>query len=86
VLKQITIVAGDLEYLTFPTKVKSVGDHFAVLTRMLDPRRRIRGKIRIFCKNMLWLDVFLQLDQEAPVADEHVQWKVGLHLVNLVGS
>ena len=60
--------------------------HLAIPTRMLDPRRRIRGKICVFCENMLWLYVFLQLHQEAFVTYEHVQRKVGLHLVDLFGS
>ena len=85
-LKQISVVARDLEDLAFRAETKPGLDHFAILARMLDPRGRIRRKICVFRENMLRLDVLLQLHQEALAADEHVQRKVRLHLVDLVGS
>src|SRR5690242_591633 len=41
-LKQISVVACDLDHLAARTKAKAADDHLAVSTRMLDPGGRIR--------------------------------------------
>ena len=86
VLKQISVVAGDLVHLTLRAEIKPGLNHFAIPARVLDPGGRVRRKIGVFRKNMLRLDVFLQLHQEAIVADQNVQRKVRLHLVDLIGA
>src|SRR5215471_13247890 len=53
---------------------------------MLDPRGRVRGKIRILCKDMLRLNIFLQLHEKTIAADEDMQRKVRLHLVELIAG
>ena len=86
VLKQISVVACDLIHLTLRTEMKPGRNHFTVPARVLDPRRRVRRKICVFRENVLRFHVFLQLHQEAVAADENVQRKVRLHLIDLVGG
>ena len=84
VLKQVSVVACDLIHPTCRTEMKPGRNHFAVPARVLDPRCRVRRKIGVFCKDVLRFDVFLQLHQEAVAADQNVQRKVRLHLIDLV--
>src|SRR6516165_10378082 len=83
-LKQISVVASDLKQLTLRIKTKPDLDHFAIPARMIDPKRRIRRKIRDFSENMLWFDILLQLHKKAFAADERVQGVIRLHLVDLI--
>src|SRR5262249_12377239 len=84
VLKQISVVASDLKHLTLRTKTKPDLYHFAIPARMIDPKRRIRRKIRDFSENMLWFDILPQLHKKAFAADEHMQRVIRFHLVDLI--
>src|SRR5271163_4258737 len=86
VLKQVSVVAGDLKHLAARIKSKSGFCHLAIAARMLDPGCRIRGEIRVLGKDMLRLDVFAQLHQKALAADERVQWIVRLHVIEPLRS
>src|SRR5215472_1233308 len=86
VLKQITVVACDLEYLALRTKIEPGLHHFAIPARMLDPGGRVRRKICVFVEDVFRLHIFLQLHQETPVTHENVQWKVRLHPIKLVSG
>ena len=78
-LKQISVIAGDLKDLARRPETEPILDHVDILARMLDPGGRVRRKICVLSEDMLRLDIFLQLHQEALVADENVQRKVWLH-------
>ena len=86
VLKQVSVVARNLIHPTRRIEMKPGRNHFTVPVRVLDPGRRVRRKVRIFRENVLRFHVLLQLHQEAVAADENMQRKVRLHLIDLVGG
>ena len=77
VLKQISVVAGDLIHPAVGAEVEPRLDHLAVAPRVLDPGCRIRGEVGVLGEDVLRLHVLLQLHQEASVAHQRVQRIVG---------
>src|SRR6266446_1030916 len=70
VLKQISVVASDLKHLTLRTEIQPKLDHFTIPAGMFNPKRGVRRKICILSENMLRFNIFLQLYQQAFLANE----------------
>src|SRR5690606_28497518 len=60
---------------------QTLRDHLAVPLGVRDPAGRVGGKVGVFPADGLRADILLQLDQEAALADKHVQREVRLHRV-----
>ena len=58
-LKQIPVVARDLDDLTVRVKVEAPDHHLAVAPHMLDPTCRETGKIKVVAEDCVWrLELF----------------------------
>ena len=86
VLKEVAVVARELDDETLRVEAKPVADHRDVVLAVLEPRRRKRRKIGVLGEDFVGPHVFVDLDQKALLADQDVQRVKGLHFVELLGG
>src|SRR5712671_4558350 len=86
ILKQITIVARDLDNTALARQAELVDHLIHVVTRVVKPGIRERGKISVVGEDLLAGDILLQLHQEAALTDPHVERIKGFHLIELIGT
>jgi hypothetical protein len=86
VLEQVAVVARQLDDEALLVQPEPVYDVRHVLRRVLDERVRVRGEVRVLREDRLRSHVLGQLDEQAIVADAHVQRVERLHPVELVGG
>ena len=85
-LQQIAVVAGDLVDAALRAEIEARLDHLAIFARMLDPGGRVGREVGVLGEDMLGLDVFLELHEEAAVADQRMQRIERLHRIGLLGG
>ena len=73
IAQQVAVVARQLDDRALGIEAESLDDLLGVLPGVLEPRLRIRREIGILGEDRLGPHVLLQLDEEAPLADEYVQ-------------
>ena len=78
VLKQVAVVAGDLENVARRAKAEPFRHLLDVITGMAQPALRIGREVGVIAEEGLGIDRCRQLDEEAPVAGEHPKRIEGL--------
>ena len=85
VLKQITIVGGNLHHRTRLIEPEAFDCGLCERTGVFNPGGGVRGEVRVVGKDALGSFIRFELHQETTVADESTNWIKLLHLKELVG-
>src|ERR1700722_1535759 len=86
ILQKVTVIARELNHLTLRAERETVDHFFCVILRVRKPTFRIRREIGVLAKNRLHTHVFLELHQEAVLADQHMKGVKRLHLIQLLNT
>ena len=62
ILKKVTVIAGDFRDQALFADGESLNHPVCILAAVLQPALRVRGKISVLGKNVIWGYVFLQLN------------------------
>ena len=83
-LQQVSVVAGQFDNEAGRAETQPVPNRVAIRSGVRNPRRRVRGEVRIFPKYVLRADILPELNEEAAFADKHMEREIGLHCVELL--
>ena len=86
VLKQITIVTGDLDNAVLARQPELIDHLIDVATSVIQPGIRERRKVSVVGEDLLTSDVLLQLHEEAVLADPDSEWIKSFHSIELIGA
>ena len=78
-LKEIAIVGGDLDDKVLAAEFEPVSDHLRVTASVIDPRIGVRGEVRVLREDVLGRDELRELDEQALLAETHVERVEALH-------
>ena len=85
VLQEVSVVAPDLRDQAVGTKMEALRRHVDIALCVRDPAVRVRREVSVLAENGLRGNVFLELHQEALLADVDVQRVERFHLVETLG-
>ena len=85
VLEQVAVVRRELDDEVVRAEPEALADHLDVRARVLDPRRRVAGEVRVLREDLLRRDERGQLHEPAARTGADVQGVERLHLVEPVG-
>ena len=68
VLQQVAVVRGELDDEIVGSELEPLADHLDVTACVLDPRRRVRGEVRVLGEDLVRRDERLELNEAAPLA------------------
>jgi hypothetical protein len=80
-IEQIPIVTGNLHDGAGGSQAQMIYDVVGIAPRVIEPRLRVRRVVRVLTEDLLRRHIFLQLDEEALVADIGVERVEELHVV-----
>ena len=86
VLQQVPVVARNLNNLARPVQLQAWHYRGDVVSRVRQPRVRVRREVRVFGKDLLRLGEFSKLDQKAFIADVNSLRIEPLHIRQLLGG
>jgi hypothetical protein len=72
-LQQVAVVARQLNHEAFAVDAEELLHAACIMARMLHPRLRVRGEIRVLRKDLRGTHELLQLHQPTALAYERVQ-------------
>ena len=73
VLEEVAVVGRELDDEVVRSELEPLRDHLHVLPRVLDPRCRVAGEVRVLGEDLLRRDELGKLDEPAPRAHSDVQ-------------